>query len=129
MSYTEQKKINGLLILIDFKKAFDSISWNFLMNALKFFNFGPDILSKITTLNNKILATIQQCGHLSEFFQIERGCRQGDPIATYEFILVAQILYYMIISNKTIKGIEIEGIEYLLSQFADDTTLILDGTQ
>ena len=129
MSYTERKKLNGLLILIDFEKAFDSISWNFLIKVLEFFYFGADIISKINTLNNIILATIQQCGHLSQFFAVERGCRQGDPIATYEFILVAQILYYMISFNADIKGIHIEGIEYKLSQFADDMTLFLDGSQ
>ena len=31
-------------------------------------------------------------------------------------------------ANKDIKGIEIAGTEYLLSQFADDTTILLDGS-
>ena len=31
MNYTENKQIDGLLMLIDFKKAFHSISWNFLI--------------------------------------------------------------------------------------------------
>lgn len=30
MNYTEQNQIPGLLMLIDFEKAFDSISWNFI---------------------------------------------------------------------------------------------------
>jgi hypothetical protein len=30
-------------LLIDFEKAFDSISWNFLNNIFKFFNFGESI--------------------------------------------------------------------------------------
>ena len=53
----------------------------------------------------------------------------GDPFAPYEFILVAQILYLMITFNKKIKGITIDGFEYKLSQFADNTTTILDGSQ
>ena len=32
-------------------------------------------------------------------------------------------------ANKDIKGIEIAGTEYLLSQFADDTTILLDGSE
>lgn len=30
MAYTESLKIPGLLVLIDFDKAFDSISWEFI---------------------------------------------------------------------------------------------------
>ena len=29
----------GLLLLIDFERAFDSVEWNFLDEALKLFNF------------------------------------------------------------------------------------------
>ena len=35
--YTEKHNIPGLLILIDFEKVFDSVSWKFLYSALRFF--------------------------------------------------------------------------------------------
>ena len=33
MNYTEVTNKNGLLMLIDFEKAFDSISWKFMYNT------------------------------------------------------------------------------------------------
>ena len=39
MYYTEKKQIPGLLMLIDFEKAFDSVSWNFLYKMLEKFGF------------------------------------------------------------------------------------------
>ena len=33
------------------------------------------------------------------------------------------------IRNEGIKGIKIQETEYLLSQFADDTTILLEGTE
>jgi hypothetical protein len=45
LQFTEENDIPGLLLLIDFEKAFDSISWNFLLSVLKFFNFGESIIN------------------------------------------------------------------------------------
>lgn len=44
MHFTEYKKIPGLLVLIDFEKAFDSISWSFIYKVLNFFGFGNYII-------------------------------------------------------------------------------------
>ena len=66
---------------------------------------------------------------LNQVFPIETGCKQGDPIAPYLFFLCGQILHYMIEVNIKIKGIIIDSIEIKITQFADDTTLVLDGSQ
>ena len=116
-------------MLIDFKKAFDCISWNFLNNCLEFFNFGNDIRKWIKVFNQNIKGTIIQCGHFSEFFEIKRGCRQGDPISPYLFIICAEILSVLMKKDMNIKGITVENTEFKLTQFADDTTLFLDGTR
>ena len=68
--------------------------------------------------------------HASEcLFSIERGCRQGDPISAYLFILCAQIMYLLIINDKYLKGISVNGNEFKITRFADDTTLILHGSK
>jgi hypothetical protein len=43
MHYLEENDMDGLLLLVDFEKAFDSIEWKFLRKALDSFNFGPSI--------------------------------------------------------------------------------------
>ena len=105
MNYTENKQIDGLLMLIDFEKAFDSISWNFLYNVLEYLGFGKAFIRWIRILNNDIYASVLQSGIKSEFFKIQRGCKQGDPIAAYLFIIGGQILNYLISQNIEIKGL------------------------
>ena len=69
-----------------------------------------------------------QNGFFSKFFNIGRGCRQGDPISPYLFNLCVEVLGIMIRHNKSIKGIHIGQNEYCLLQYADDTALFLDGS-
>jgi hypothetical protein len=45
MHYTEEEDIPGLSLLNNFERAFDILSWNFILKkkALNLFNFGPSI--------------------------------------------------------------------------------------
>ena len=84
---SKKENIPGLLMLIDFKNAFDSDTWKFLHSVLKFFGFRESFRKWIEILNTNIKARVMQCGTPSDFFAIERGCRQGDPISSYLFLL------------------------------------------
>ena len=128
MHHTEIKSISGLLLLVDFEKAFDSVSWAFIYQVLKFYGFGNSLISWINVLNQNAMLTVNQGGNLSPFFHIGRGCRQGDPVSPFRFVLCAKSLGIMIRKNKDIKGIVINNKEHKLSQYADGTLFILDGT-
>ena len=65
MQLCDDQQKHGLLLLVDFEKAFDSVSWSFLYKTFKFFNFGTSILSWIKLFNNNVTAYISQCGFLS----------------------------------------------------------------
>ena len=67
LQFTEEERIPGILLLVDFEKAFDSLSWSFVNKVLKFFNFGPSIINWITVLNKNACSAVTQCGHLSPF--------------------------------------------------------------
>ena len=55
--------------------------------------------------------------------------RQGCPLSPYLFILCAEIRGAAIRRDKLIYGIKTSNKECKVSQYADDTTLILDGTK
>ena len=44
MDFTVEENIPGLLILIDFQKAFDSLEWNCLLRCLESFNFSSCLI-------------------------------------------------------------------------------------
>ena len=96
-------------------------------SVLKFFNFGQSIIHWVKVFYNNIKSALIQGGNLSTFSTLQHGCRQDNPLSPYIFILCAEILAIKIRGNKNISGIKVTEIEHKLSQFADDTSLILDG--
>ena len=127
IAYLEKHNLPGLLLNIDFEKAFDSVSWNFMIKVLKAFGFQDGICKWIETFYRNIKSCVIVNGQTTEWFNVERGCRQGDPLSPYVFVLCVEILALMTRENKDIHGIIINNIEHKLSQYADDTEFLLAG--
>lgn len=127
--FTEKQHILGLLLTIDFEKAFDSVSWEFIEKCLIYFHFPESFIKWFHILYKNASSCISFNGQYSSWFKLERGCRQGDPISPYLYLICAEVLSLMLRKNKDIKGIKLKGQEVLLSLFADDTTMYLDGSE
>ena len=130
MYYSESHSIPGLLILIEFEKSIRFHFLGFYLQVLQYFNFGNYIIYWVKILNTNFNAAVLRSGFLSKQFLIQRGCRQGDPLAPYLFLLCAEFLSVLIKQKHEIRGIVIRDKEYTISQYADDTTLTLklDGS-
>lgn len=126
---TEVDNIPGLLLLLDFEKAFDTLEWSFIERTLSFLGFGPSLCKWVKVLYSDIQSCIAYNGHCSEFFAINRGVRQGDPLSPYLFILALELMSAALKNDPRVNGIKINNSEYLLSQYADDSSLLLDDDQ
>ena len=125
MEFTERYQMNGLLVAIDFQKAFDSINHDFMFKALSVFNFGPSLIRWIQIFYKNISSTVMNNGYTTPPFKIFRGVRQGDPLSPYLFIICLEILAINIRLNKDIRGIMVGNEEIKLEMFADDMTAFL----
>ena len=68
MEFTNNENIPGILIFIDFKKAFDAVEWHYLFDCLKAFNFGPDLINCIKTFYHNIESCLINNGLASDSF-------------------------------------------------------------
>ena len=87
MDFTAEENFPGLMIFIDFQKAFDTIEWCYLQRCLESFNFGPEFIRWVMTFYNNIQSCVINNGITSDYFTLERRVRQGDPLSPYLFII------------------------------------------
>jgi hypothetical protein len=125
MDYLKDNNLPGIMVNVDFEKAYDSIEWNFMLHVLKEFNFGPSFIRWIKTFYTNIESCIINNGHTSNYFNVERGVRQGDPLSPYLFIMMVEIMAIKIRNENEIEGIHIEKENLKLLQYADDTSGLL----
>ena len=126
LDYAKSNNKPGLLLLVDFEKAFDSISFKFIEKCLTFFDFPPDLIKWVNLLLLDFQASINHCGNISPRFNISRGCRQGDPIAPYLFIIAVELLAHKLRSDTGVKGFDLGGdLTHILDLYADDLTIYL----
>ena len=104
MNALDHQNLPGLIRLIDFEKAFDSVSWKFLCHVLHFIGFSEEPVKWIKLFKEDFTLYISQCGFLSTEIPIGRGYRQGDPISSYLFILGVQILMLLILTDPKVVG-------------------------
>jgi hypothetical protein len=130
-NYCNKKNIDSVLISLDAKKAFDSVSHKYIEETLEAYGFGPNFLKTFKLLYSEITAKILINGFFSESIKIERGVKQGDALSCALFIICIDPLLRNINAKKQIRGIEITSknkvnkhIKFKGAAYADDISVI-----
>ena len=130
INYTNRESIPGILVSLDFRKAFDTISKASIIAALKAFGFGPCFIGYVQTILNGSQTCIKNGGWLSSFFDTRRGVRQGCSFSPLLFIITVEFLSIKIRGDKEILGIfahspHLSENNFKCLSYADDMDLFL----
>ncbi|CAI7803388.1 unnamed protein product [Closterium sp. NIES-53] len=114
------------LLLVDFQKASDTISRPFLFKMLEKLGLPGQFVKWTAGLHKGSGTRLAINGWLGERVEMQRGVRQGCPLAPYLFLCALEPLCAEI--RKRGLGIKAEGGEAVsYVGYADDTSLILNG--
>ncbi|XP_042518618.1 uncharacterized protein LOC122092373 [Macadamia integrifolia] len=79
-------------VKIDIQKAYDTVALDFIFQVLRKFGFSENWISQVFQLLVSAKISILLNGGPIEYFNVERGLRQGDPISPMLFILDEEVL-------------------------------------
>ena len=125
----DKLQIKGFLMTVDIEKAFDSISHCLLIKVLEKYCFEKDFIKWIKILLQNQEACIVNGGSTTNYFKLEKGTRQGDPISAYFFILVLEIVFSFTKESQKLNGLDIFDKTILYTAYVDDTTFFLKDTK
>ena len=126
-----KKKKNGVILKLDFEKAYDKVKWPFLQQVLRMKGFSTTWCAWINQVITKGSVAIKVNDDVVHYFQTRKGVRQGDPLSPILFNIVVDMLAILIErakENQQFKGVVPHLIDDGLSilQYADDTILFME---
>ncbi|GKD05695.1 RNA-directed DNA polymerase, eukaryota [Tanacetum coccineum] len=93
MSWCKVKMKKAMGFKVDFKKAYDSVRWDFLDDIMQRFGFGRRWRGWIAACLSSANASILVNGSPTEEFRFFRGLRQGDHLSPFLFLLVMEAFH------------------------------------
>lgn len=109
---------------IDFKKAFDRVKHNKLMEVMVMAGIPSAELNLIQNLYWHETAVVKTGNNISNQFHIRKGVRQGCILSPILFNLYSEYLITEAIGDS--KGVAIGGINFNNTRYADDTAIIAE---
>jgi len=127
----KKRRKSGVIVKLDFEKAYDSVSWEFLFYMMGRLGFCGKWIQWIKACLESATVSVLVNGSPTKEFKPTRGLRQGDPMAPFLFLIVAQGLARLVnqaTRKNFLSGIKVgdKKVEVNLLQFAADTLFVCE---
>ncbi|GJU15763.1 RNA-directed DNA polymerase, eukaryota, reverse transcriptase zinc-binding domain protein [Tanacetum coccineum] len=96
VEWFKEKKKKLLLFKVDFDKAFNSLSWDYLQKITEYLGFSQLWSDRIHACLTSSRSSILVNRSPTNEFHIKRGLRQGDPLSPFLFIIDMEGLHVAI---------------------------------
>jgi hypothetical protein len=124
--YLHRKNLPAVLMKIDISKAFDTLSWEFLLEVLRRRGFGVVFRNLICGVLRTAYTLVMINGARGTPINLARGVRQGDPLSPTLFILAmdtVQAIFKWAVDRGLLTELKLSQTIPRVSIYADDAIL------
>jgi hypothetical protein len=126
----KRKSQTGIILKLDFEKAYDKVKWEFLFSGLKLRGFCQKWCDWVKQVVTGATICVKVNDKMGPYFTSHKGVRQGDPLSLILFNFATDCLTRMIReaqNNGLITGLADHLIDkgVVVLQYADDTIMCL----
>jgi exonuclease III len=121
------KNTDTIYTFIDFRKAFDSVSHAAILRTLNYLQLPSCFINTIMDMLSNTKVKVSVNGYLTDWIDIQRGTKQGDPISPTLFVLVIECLSRAISSSDSIIGLKLGDLSLKHLLYADDLLIFSNG--
>lgn len=128
IKHLHKKKVASLFLKLDVTKAFDSVSWAFLLDVLVHLGFGPRWCNLISNLLSTSSTRVLLNGTPGDHIRHMRGLRQGDPLSPMLFIIIMDVLSSLFKEVERcglLQSLDNDKIKSRILVYADDVVLFI----
>ena len=100
---TKRRNEVGVILKLDFEKAYDKVNWDFLFNALRLWGFSEKWCSWIRSVVTNGTMSVKLNDKMGPYFVSHKGVRQGDPLSPILFNFVADCMARMVRKAKKLR--------------------------
>lgn len=125
-------KTPALLFKLGISKAFDTVSWEYVLELLEHRGFSTRWRDWLTLLFKTSHSAVLLNGVPGRRINHSRGLRQGDPLSPYLFILAIDTLQRLLelaTEDGTLSPLRGRHAKLRLSLYADDAVIFLNPVQ
>ena len=92
IAYLERAQLPGIMLFLDFEKAFDRLDRAWIDRCMSAVGFGPGLQRWVRILHSGTTASVAMNGWHTDAFPVSSGVFQGSPLSPLLYVLACQPL-------------------------------------
>ena len=107
LHYTHFRRQVGVVLKLDFEKAYDKVNWDFLLDCHRKRGFNSKWCGWVSQILKNGTVSVKINDEVGPYIQSAKGVRQGDPHSPFLFNIAADCLTKMVLTAQKMASLKV----------------------